>query len=100
MRLIDADLPRGRMESLYEYHLEMHNFSADGAVCDCLEILDEAPTIDAEPVRHGRWVTPTVIGGYEFGVPHCSACDGIPAGVYVHTDYCPHCGAKMDEVSE
>lgn len=50
MRLVDADLPRGRMESLYEHHLEMRNFSADGAVYDCLEILDEAPTVDAVPV--------------------------------------------------
>ena len=59
-------------------------------------ILREAPTIDAAPVRHGRWVS----------VPHklarvCSVCNrdepykfaDIDADVY---DYCPNCGAKMD----
>ena len=60
-------------------------------------ILQEAPTIDVAPVRHGRWVS----------VPHklariCSVCNrdepykfaDIDADVY---DYCPNCGAKMDE---
>ena len=59
-------------------------------------ILREAPTIDAAPMRHGRWVS----------VPHklariCSVCNrdepykfaDIDADVY---DYCPNCGAKMD----
>ena len=63
-------------------------------------ILREAPTIDVASMQHGRWIS----------VPHklariCSVCNrdepykfaDIDADVY---DYCPNCGAKMDEVSE
>ena len=60
-------------------------------------ILD-APAADVAPVMHGWWVS----------VPHklarvCSVCNrdepyksaDIDADVY---DYCPNCGARMDEV--
>lgn len=97
MRLIDADLPRGRMESLYEHHLEMCNFSADGAVYDCLEILDEAPTVDAEPVVHGHWIDDGV-----WDV--CSVCGRAFLKVHLNGNptfnYCPNCGAKMNEEDE
>lgn len=56
------------------------------------------PAADVAPVVHGRWVS----------VPHklarvCSVCNrdepykfaDIDADVY---DYCPNCGARMDEV--
>ena len=59
--------------------------------------IESFPNADVAPVRHGRWIS----------VPHklariCSVCNrdepykfaDIDADVY---DYCPHCGAKMDE---
>ena len=55
--------------------------------------INHAPTVDAEPVRHGRWIQD------EFGT-WCSVC-----GLYAYRDkfdqpwespYCPNCGAKMD----
>ena len=64
---------------------------------DFLESLDDAPTADVEPVRHGRW---------EYG--NCSVCsvpavtmrqvDGVE--IRVETPRCPNCGAKMDGESE
>ena len=56
------------------------------------------PPADVAPVRHGRWLgwgksgTPT----YEnYGT--CSVC-GEDAEIYTeHRNYCPNCGAKMDE---
>ena len=53
--------------------------------CVDLEDINNAPTIDAEPVKHGYWIG----GGYD----KCSVCGGMELG---RTDYCPHCGAKMD----
>ena len=58
------------------------------------------PTVDAEPVRHGKWLPesadiPTI----------CSVCDEdwdsfvFGDGLWYHGNlpkYCPHCGAKMD----
>lgn len=56
-------------------------------------VLNEQPTVDAEPVRHGKWIRD------EFGVK-CGAC-----GLYAYRDkfdqpwespYCPNCGTKME----
>jgi DNA-directed RNA polymerase subunit RPC12/RpoP len=57
------------------------------------------PTIEAEPVKHGRWIeqeAPNMDTYYD-----CSACgesfcfiEGSPKdNLYT---YCPNCGAKMD----
>ena len=55
--------------------------------------LKSAPAVDAEPVRHRRWIkkrtTLKYISHYE-----CSAC-GSWQGMY-WMNYCPNCGAKMD----
>ena len=59
------------------------------------------PPADVAPVRHGRWLgwgksgTPT----YEnYGT--CSVC-GEDAEIYTeHRNYCPNCGAKMDESTD
>ena len=62
--------------------------------------IDDQNTIDVEPVRHGHWKHD------ETGANFCSVCNEYPYddGEYHlvwHTNYCPNCGAKMDEeVSE
>lgn len=58
-----------------------------------LGLIEKAPTVDAVPVVHGRWVThyrsgTTVAEGY---VSTC--CDMWNNR---KSDYCPNCGAKMD----
>lgn len=55
--------------------------------------VDEAPTIDAEPVRHGRWIGKP-IGGYS--TVRCSACGDVFLENNGKWEYCPNCGAKMD----
>lgn len=62
---------------------------------DFHRFIHELPTIDAAPVVHAHWIIPTYIGSYRAEVPHCSSCNGIPAGVDEKTKYCPHCGARM-----
>lgn len=64
--------------------------------------IDNAPTIDAEPVRHGHWEW-NDYGG--FGNYHCTVCRHIPYGKFsrmhrLNYMYCPYCGAKMDEEKE
>lgn len=85
-RLIDANalIKEANAEGAYGY-------------VDAKQIAD-APTVDAVEVVHGRWLgwgksgTPT----YEnYGT--CSVC-GEDAEIYTeHRNYCPNCGAKMDE---
>ena len=96
MRLIDAD-------ALFEFAKTEEGVEIlDHSVFKVLllrRILDKAPTIEAEPVRHGE-ANPHIVqyiasGGalvaeYQEGW-ECPFCCEI--GV---KNYCPNCGAKMD----
>ena len=63
--------------------------------CDCewLWTILCVPAADVAPVRHGCWIN-------ENFYTHCSACGKMAIydkyGQEVESDYCPHCGAKMD----
>ena len=63
-------------------------------------IVESAPEVDVAPVVHGRWIAinphKDVEGWIEYDC-QCSACGEISWEV---TNYCPHCGAKMDEEVE
>ena len=85
MRLIDADVLMENAEYDEYYRLIVR-----------AESIINTPTIDAQPVKHGRWMSPTLIGSRHFNVPHCSVCGEVPCGVDENTHYCPNCGAKMD----
>lgn len=50
-----------------------------------------------EKVWRGEWITPTIIGGRAYNIPHCSACNGVPCGTDEHTRFCAHCGAPMTD---
>lgn len=56
---------------------------------DVLDSIDEQPAVDAEPVRHSKWVCRIP------GVFSCGACKGLAIGNR-QTYYCPECGARMD----
>lgn len=63
----------------------------------CADEIRRLPAIDAEPVRHGRWVQNKTVQSYH----HCSCCrtaHNMPksCNIYVLPYYCPNCGAKMD----
>lgn len=109
-RLIDADalieilkrMPFGYAES----------FAGKAAIAE----VSECPTIEAEPVRHGRWVVD------DLGRTHCSGCGERLPFMHCYSDdpccdydeewdeewdeeipesrYCPNCGAKMDGGAE
>ena len=62
-----------------------------------IELIKRQPTIDAEPVRHGKWKQ-TYLDHEAFGerpsIFYCSACCACSN---VKTNYCPQCGCRMDE---
>ena len=68
---------------------------------DLAEALNNAPTLDVAPVRHGRWIG-IEYDGYADGCPvydvfECSECGYEHKGESdTLTSYCPNCGAKMD----
>lgn len=67
------------------------------ATTELVDMLYNEPTIEAEPVKRGRWIEkPFLLGTSNF----CSLCDsfyGMPHGKF---NYCPNCGAKMDKGDE
>lgn len=57
------------------------------------DVIETMPAIDAEPVRHSKWVCriPSVFS--------CGMCKGLAIGNRP-TCYCPDCGARMDGEEE
>ena len=88
MRLIDAD----RLLQGYEDHdfIDTH-------------VVWNTPTVDAVPVRHGKWVDTETFKRpwFRHHIFECSVCrntldmDGVNAG-RGDANYCPNCGAKME----
>lgn len=62
-----------------------------------IDIINNAPTIEAEPVRHGHWEAHDM-SIKDVPVEACSICGRWSYGYCER--YCPKCGAKMDEVDE
>lgn len=60
------------------------------------DLLDKAPSVDAEPVRNGRWVK----SGYACGESEwtCTICGNKEWRTSIsRLKFCPFCGAKMDD---
>lgn len=89
MRLIDVDAVWDRYNKEYRQQ-DIYDGAQDK---DWLErCINEAPTVDAEPVRHGKWLSFTDDGRqYEA----CSECEytKIVGGA---NSWCPACGARME----
>ena len=57
--------------------------------------IEDAPTIEAEPVKHGHWKAQKIMGNRRGTVRRsCSAC-GRSNGNR-KSNFCPNCGAKME----
>lgn len=76
--------------------------SAYEAVWKSARALKKIPAADVAPVVHGRWISWEEAGNF---VPspdrhECSVCHDaaqvLVNGFELLSDYCPHCGAKMD----
>ena len=67
--------------------------SYDAFAVDC--ILKSIHAADVAPVRHGRWIEQEK---YTFGTMYdCSICGDRILDNGHSWNYCPNCGAKMDE---
>lgn len=86
MRLIDADA----LKKHYAWWEDDRQKLFDS-------IVDSQPTVDAVPVRHGKWIHEvryTIDSLHSYQQYRCSEC-GM---TYItNTKYCPNCGARMDE---
>lgn len=99
MRLIDADalIKDNGLESATKYgnRTEKQRTASYSTMMlyEIAEMIDEAPTVDAEPVRHGRWIFA------DDGYCRCSECNQKAPSIedeVTMTDFCPHCGQRLD----
>ena len=103
MRLIDADALNEELSSL---GMTITGLRAGKGVLNefmmeyrksVLQIVEDAPTIEAEPVRHGKWIEKRQMIAWcddDVDVYYtCSACEADSPCEY---PFCPNCGAKMD----
>ncbi len=61
--------------------------------------IQNAPTIEAEPIRHGEWKSDRLVttNGGTYGVRRCSECEAYYQDIGYGWNYCPNCGAHMDK---
>lgn len=87
MRLIDADalrevwLENGENEYIYDTNIFLNS-------------IDDAPTVDAVPVVHARWIVTRISGSVV--MLQCSACKKFENPSKTLGNYCWNCGARMD----
>lgn len=64
--------------------------------CKVLDMIRRTPTEDVAPVMHAHWIF------YANGTCDCSNCHTVWESNMLNRwiEYCPFCGAKMDEEAE
>ena len=65
-----------------------------------LDIINNELSADVVEVRHGKWSHNYVKDGMEYNDwfnLHCSVCGETQRDAWGKWNYCPYCGAKMDE---
>ena len=75
---------------------EIIDDECNGESCFMLREIDNAPKIEAEPVRHGRWI---LSSDEQYEYCTCSECgyqNGENWMIGSDIAYCANCGAKMD----
>jgi hypothetical protein len=116
-RLIDANVVRQKLQEIIDETQNWRNKKASkidpwryvdeiykldnwlGVYAECVDLIDEAPTVDAVEVVHGRWEKAEY-----YGYMLCDKCKDV----YIEEcylgngkwNYCPNCGAKMDGGNE
>ena len=111
MRVIDADVLFSILHDKMKGAEEWRRISKNDAAVECsetayvtlynlkAELEDEVETIEEETIKHAKWVK--VYGdhlsmGHRVWALACSKCDRLGDG----TPFCPHCGAKMEGVTD
>lgn len=108
MRLIDANRLK---QNVLDWEDCYNGFSDTYDKARIIDEIDAQPTIEAEPVRHGKWIECESENGIYFH--KCSECGqrdmyqgsfaewGVRGfSFYFKRRYCPFCGANLHEVDD
>ncbi len=72
---------------------EMKENCDNDTINNFLDLVDSSKTVNAEPIKHGRWIED---GDYQI----CSNCGEEHCWEDYRAPYCEACGAKMDGKGE
>lgn len=110
MRLIDADALKKAMDGYWGtcQRIRKPRNGETAVFLDVRATVEKQPTIDAETVRHGKWIPCAKSGlilteqmrkeGIRWYGFKCSACNFVRKGNAPRdANYCECCGARMDE---
>ena len=93
-RYIDADELKQKVEhelDMQDLYLPIHFF----------DVVDEMPTADVAEVKRGRWIVDREFGNDVMSGEQMVICSECGKGIFWgRQNYCPNCGAKMEEVEE
>lgn len=104
MRLIDADWLKEKIKSEYNFNPRANQKRSEMLIeknlkiifHDINEFIDKAPTINAQMeggTSVGKWIETVVRGTPSI---YCSEC-GSEGFAHCSLNFCPNCGAKMEE---
>lgn len=90
MRLIDADALKRWLET-NKANVNPLDYNTKATYAECITMVENMETIEAEPVRHGKWLMIT-------DSKHCGVCSVCFRQDYIDplATHCRYCGAKMD----
>lgn len=95
-RLIDADglLP---MMKYATTDSEIGVFPVKIGFNEIAKVIDDAPTVDAQPVRHGKWLDiDSQMYTWKVRCDQCGHERSMMSTQGRYPKYCENCGAKMD----
>lgn len=104
MRLIDADALKEDLRESYEALQKIYvglKHHEDKRICggqlssflEAILRVKDAPTIEAAPVRHGKWENAKYIEAPVYVCSECGNREPLPR------KFCPECGAMMDALT-
>ena len=101
MRLIDADALKKAMDGYWGrcQRIRKPRNGETAVFLDVMATVENQPTIDAVPVRHGKWKYDNQYHWYRACCSECGYCrvTDVEADRWNEWKYCPNCGARMDE---
>ncbi len=89
--LIDAEVLLKKLSKMIDFCKKDKKVNGLTALFQVGDAIMDCPKVEAKPVVHAHWIRYP-----DCGVTKCSNCGWCIEECW-DSDYCPHCGAKMDE---